>query len=261
MPALFCTRRWHLLLHSLPFRVGAWGGRELPEEAHTAKYNFMQMSLSQCLWLSRQDFRVSLFSDIPIQNDWVFFNFFLICRLFDHEIFCWLWPRTEVCLLTVFFLTLSSYVMVKEPHKYYNKLQMRVIKTVTEDIYALASDFTVKDHWLPWTVSLCWSDFVVMQQATNYLFIWHMTVITTHTIRWLWKKEHLSCIMYLWLLGGQAPSLRADWRTVLISNQVDGWRENSFIFISIARVPRHTFQLCFHWFSLCGSYQDCSVTL
>lgn len=62
-----------------------------------------------------------------------------------------------------------------------------------------------------------------MQQATNYLFIWHMTVITIHTIRWLWKKEHLSCIMYLCLLGGQAPSLRADWRTVLISNQVDGW--------------------------------------
>lgn len=36
--------------------------------------------------------------------------------------------------------------MVKEPHKYYNKLQMRVIKTVTEDIYALAYDFTVKDQ-------------------------------------------------------------------------------------------------------------------
>lgn len=31
--------------------------------------------------------------------------------------------------------------------------------------------------------------------------------------------------MYLWLLGGQAPSFRADWRTVLISNQGDGWGE------------------------------------
>lgn len=44
-------------------------------------------------------------------------------------------------------------------------------------------------------------------------------------MRWTIEKAHFSCIIYLWPSVLHALSFIADWRTVLITNQVDGWEE------------------------------------